>query len=109
VRVMREVDHEKILQVVQKLLPDLPFRIELPLTYLERILWPQSSENELKFRGKLLAYILRKHGAIITKRNGVRFVSLPRSFLLESKKKQRTRKAKKPSSEKTLVDSVWPW
>jgi len=103
---MKKIDENQLWKKIQRSLPDLPYLIEVPLSFLEAILWPQSSENELKYKGKLLAYILRKHGCIVTKRNGKRYAVFPKSILSTREIKK---KGEKKEANKVLAESVWPW
>jgi hypothetical protein len=93
---------------IQRILPYLPYRIELPLTMLESILWPQASEGELKFRGKILAHVLRSHGAQVVKRGGKRYVTFPRQILDEAKKKRKSKKVEKTASREGFIGSGKP-
>jgi hypothetical protein len=105
---MKEINEREIWDKIQKSLPELPYLIELPLSFLEAILWPQSSENELKYKGKLLAYILRKHGCIVTKRNGKRYVIFPK-HVLAKQKKEKGKSMKTSEPEHVLVSEAWKW
>jgi len=106
---VKEFNDARLWNEVQKILPHLPYRIELPLTMLESILWPQSNEGELKFRGKILAHVLRSHGAQVVRRGGKRYVIFPRQILDEAKRKRSRKVKKKPKHEKMLVEMAWPW
>jgi len=50
---------------------------EARLKDLALAIWPGASDDELKGKGRLLAKCLRKHGAEICKKNGVRWAYIP--------------------------------
>jgi len=42
---MKNVDEKRLWEDVLKLLPNLPFALEVPLSFLEQALWPQANER----------------------------------------------------------------
>jgi hypothetical protein len=105
---MKKIDESKLWREIQKILPELPYVIETPLSFIEQALWPLADSNELKFKGKILGHVLRLHGVTITKRNGVRYAVFPKS-ILSTRQEIKERKMKKVLPKKVLVESVWPW
>jgi len=65
--------------------------------------------GELKFRGKILAHVLRSHGAQVVKRGGKRYVTFPRQILDEAKKKRKSKKVEKTEPEHIMVAEAWAW
>jgi len=60
--------------------------LEVRLKNLALAIWPGASDDELKGKGRLLAKTLREHGAVICKKNGVRWACIPISESLVSLK-----------------------
>jgi hypothetical protein len=106
---VKRFDEAHLWDEIRKILPHLPYRIELPLTMIESILWPQANEGELKFRGKILVHVLRSHGAQVVKRGGKRYVTFPRQILDEAKKKRKSKKVEKTEPEHIMVAEAWAW
>jgi len=50
---------------------------EVRLKELSLAIWPGATDDELKGKGRLLAKILREHGTVIVKKNGVRWAYIP--------------------------------
>jgi len=105
---MKKIDEVRLWEEVQKLLPHLPFTLEISLGFLEQALWPTADSNELKFKGKILSHVLRSHQVKIVKRGGVRYAIFPKRILDEAKQK-RSRKLKKAEPGKVLAEAVWSW
>ena len=82
--------------------------IECRLSTLGYALWPQANYDDLKFLNRVLARILREHGAIIRKSNGVRWVFIP----LESipmEKRESPKMKKLMERKRVMVEEVWVW
>jgi hypothetical protein len=104
---MKNMDEKQLWEDVLKLLPNLPFALEVPLSFLEQALWPQANESELKFRGKILAHVLRSHGAQVVKRGGKRYAIFPHQILDEAKRKRSRKVEKKPKH--IMIAEAWAW
>jgi len=82
--------------------------VEIRLSSLGLAVWPHASSNDLKFLNRVLARILREHGAIIRKSNGVRWVFIP----LESipmEKRESPKMKKLMERKRVMVEEVWVW
>jgi len=103
---MRQLDENALWKRVSKIIHELPYTIEIPLSFIEQSLWPTADSNELKFKGKILSHLLRTHQAKIVKRGGVRYAIFPKRILDEAK---RRRSRKRPERERIMVEAAWPW
>jgi hypothetical protein len=105
---MKRIDENQLWSMVIKAFQDLPYRVEVPLSMLSSVIWPSYDENKTKYWNQILCRVLRQHGAIITKRNGRRFVSFPKHIL--EKPTRKGRKSMKTSEpEHVLVSEAWRW
>ena len=90
--------------------------IECRLSALGYALWPESNHDGLKFYNRVLARILREHGAFIRKSCGVRWCYIPLEAIPTDQKKEslfkkmkKIAERKKTIKEEVLVAEVWPW
>jgi len=107
---VKTIDQEAIWRKVKEMVSSgaIPYVIETPLSFIEQALWPLADSNELKFKGKILAHVLRLHGVTISKRNGVRYAVFPKS-ILSAKQGIKERKGKKKETEHILISEAWRW
>jgi len=83
--------------------------IEIRLSSLGLAIWPHVSSNDLKFLNRLLAKILRDHGAIIKKSNGVRWTFIPLNSIPIDEKSTRRKLKKAAERRRVMVEEVWVW
>jgi len=83
--------------------------IEIRLSSLGLAVWPHASSNDLKFLNRVLARILRKHGAIVKKSSGIRWVFLPLSSLPVDEKSAKRKLRKIAERKRVYCEEVWVW
>jgi len=103
---MKNIDEDALWRRISKAVSELPYRIELPLTILAAAIWPDHDENKMRYWNRILCQVLREHGATISKRNGRRFVSIPKSALTGSRREKRGRRKEPP---KLMIAEAWRW
>jgi hypothetical protein len=103
---MKKVNETQLWDRVLKAVEVLPYRVELPLGMLSSMIFPDYDFQRLKYWNKILCKVIREHGGQVSKRNGRRFISIPR-HILTSRKKRRSGGKKEP--EHVLVSEAWRW
>jgi len=104
---MKKVNEEELWSRIVDAAQILPYRIEIPLSMLSSIIWPGYDESKTRYWNQILSRIIRQHGGKIARRNGKRYVLIPRHALAKSVKSRR--KSGRPSPERALAEVVWPW
>jgi len=83
--------------------------VEIRLSSLGLTVWPHASSNDLKFLNRVLARILREHGAIVKKSSGIRWVFLPLNSLPVDEKSAKRKLRKIAERKRVMVEEVWLW